>query len=618
MAPYAIAHLKLGLFLEETGYKFDSGKRLGIYLTNTLEAAALKSEALFEEFIAEEANQATKVKRDASIMVVVGNPPYSANSINTNDWIVDSVRNNYYPKDEIKEQNPKLLLDDYVKFFRFSQSRIDKTSYGILAFITNHGYLDNPTFREMRQSLMQSFDKIYTLDLHGNSNKKEICPDGSPDENVFDIQQGVSTGFFIKQKLEKENSKAIYHSEIWGQKHAKYDWLLKNDVNSTIWFNIEPKLPFSFFIAQNADLLSEYETGWKITDLMPIYSTGVKTHRDHFVLSFDLETLKQRLIDFRNLSFPDDYIKLKYKILDTSSFNLARSRKDLAQKNDWERYFTKCLYRPFDFRFYFHSDELVDRPRNEVMKHIAFNQNIGLITTRQTKDKWDVLVTEFPCVHKACAAYDTNSVFPLYLQPNTQINKQTILELGGDAHHNFTKETLNEFQAKLGYIPTVKSIFYYIYAVFYSPTYRTRYAEFLKIDFPRVPLTCNDALFCQLAIYGEELVTFHLMKSSKLDNLITQFEDQSGDCKVDTGHPKYTNGKVTINKKGDGFTGVPEDVWNFYVGGYQVCQKWLKDRKGRTLSAEDVLHYQKIVVALQETIWLMQKIDEAIPSWPIT
>jgi type I restriction-modification system DNA methylase subunit len=201
MAPYAICHLKLGLFLEETGYSFEGSKRLGVYLTNTLDEALHKSESLFEEFIAEESDQAAAIKRDKPIMIVVGNPPYSVNSANKSGWVTKLVRDGYYPKDDMKEQNPKMLLDDYVKFLRFGQWRIDQTKQGILAFITNHGYLDNPTFRGMRRSLEQTFDQIYVMDLHGNIKKKEAAPDGSKDENVFDIQQGVSISLMFKKRV---------------------------------------------------------------------------------------------------------------------------------------------------------------------------------------------------------------------------------------------------------------------------------------------------------------------------------------------------------------------------------------------------------------------------------
>ncbi|URD48650.1 type ISP restriction/modification enzyme [Chroococcidiopsis sp. CCNUC1] len=620
MAPYAIAHLKLSLFLKETGYQFNSGKRLGIYLTNTLDDAVRKTETLFEEFIAQEADQATEIKRDLPIMVVVGNPPYSANSANTKKWATDLVRDSYYPKDEIKEQNPKLLLDDYVKFIRFAQWRIEQTGYGILSFITNHGYLDNPTFRGMRQSLIQTFDTIYTLDLHGNSKRKEKTPNGSKDENVFDIQQGVAIGIFTQVQKKSQNINTTYHTNLWGSREAKHEWLNKNDIATTKWSCINPKLPFSLFSPQDVSLLPEYELCWKITDAMPLNSTGARTHRDDFVMNFDLSRLYDGISSFRNLDISDVEISENYNLKDTRDWKLSKKRLSLAKNKEWEKFFTKTLYRPFDFRQYYHHADVVEFPRNEIVGHLLVESNFALLWTRPLSPSYEFSILVSGYIPHQCVIGNKNAgagasyIAPLYLYPNTNSSLQLALE--EQSRPNFSPDFLKDITSKLGYTPTPEAIFYYIYAIFHSPTYRTRYAEFLKIDFPRVPLTSSDKLFHQLAAYGEELVSLHLMKSPKLDNTITQYEDRGGDRVVDIA-PKYQQGDVIINKKGDRFTGVPENVWNFYVGGYQVCQKWLKDRKGRTLSDEDILHYMRIVVALQETIELMAKIDAAIPGFPI-
>ncbi|PSB07006.1 DNA methyltransferase [Pleurocapsa sp. CCALA 161] len=618
MAPYAIAHLKLGLFLEETGYQFDSGKRLKVFLTNALDDSVKKAEVLFEEFIAEEANQATEVKRDLPIMVVVGNPPYSVNSANNSNWATNLIRDSYYPKDAIKEQNPKLLLDDYVKFIRFAQHRIEQTGYGILGFISNHGYLDNPTFRAMRQSLMRTFDCIHALDLHGNIKKKEKTPDGSKDENVFDIQQGVAISLFTKLSDNTTTSSQINHSNLWGNRKYKYDWLISQSLATSQWNKLSPQLPFSLLIPQNNELLPEYNNYYKITDIMPVNSTGVKTHRDHFVIDFEQEKLKERISNFRNLQISDLEIANSYELKDTGDWKINPKRKSLAANLDWQTAFTKCLYRPFDTRHYYHHSDVVDRPRHEVMQHMLAGDNLGLICSRQQSQSvtWSLVGISRDIV-ECCAisnkTKETNYIFPLYLYPTTETERQ----MGMKRSINFSQNFLNDIKSKLRYIPTPEAILYYIYAVLHSPTYRDRYAEFLKIDFPRIPLTSNDLLFRQLSDYGEQLVQLHLMTSPKLDNLITEFVEGTGELIVAPGHPKYQNGAVHINKNGDKFKGVPEEVWNFYVGGYQPCQKWLKDRKERTLSDEDILHYQKMVVALKETIELMVKIDAAIPSFPI-
>lgn len=621
MSPYAIAHLKIGLFLEETGYQVDSGKRLGIYLINTLEDITLRHETQqlnlaipqMEELIAEEAKAGSRIKKQEPIMVVIGNPPYSGHSENNNPWIKELV-NNYYFVDgkPLGERNPKYLQDDYVKFIRFAQWRIDTSGQGILAFISNHGFLDNPTFRGMRQHLINSFDGIYIYDLHGNSKKKETDLDGGKDENVFDIQQGVSITLAVKGK-----DKYTHHAHLYGLREYKYNVLTENTVNTTNFKEVKPQSEFYLLIPQDYNLSSEYENNLKITEIMPFTSTGIKTHRDHFVLDFDFQKLYERIQNFRDLSISNEKITKIYDLEDTRDWEIIPNRSLLASNSNWEYYFTKCLYRPFDFREYYHHETVVELPKKELINHIFKKENLGLITVRQVAEGIfnHAFITDIPV---ECRITLSNKgagyCYPLYLYPDTSKPQ----ELQQQKRPNFSEDFLKKIELNFGYLPTPETIFYYIYAIFHSPTYRSRYAEFLKIDFPRVPLTSNNELFCQLAEYGEQLVALHLMKSPKLNNLITQFTENGGSQIVDAGHPKYTKGAVVINKKGDKFVGVPEEVWNFYIGGYQVCQKWLKDRKGRTLNDDDIQHYQRVVVALKETMELMQLIDDVIPEWPIS
>ena len=410
----------------------------------------------------------------------------------------------------------------------------------------------------------------------------------------------------------------IQHAHLYGMREAKYDWLSTHDVLSTDWTKLEPQKPFSLFIPQDNEFLEEYQNGWKISDAMPVNSTGVKTHRDHFVLDFDKPALQKRIEDFRDLRISDNQISEEYEVVDTRDWKLGQSRKSLAMNQNWEDYFTQCLYRPFDFRNYYHHEDVVELPRNEVMGNIIRGNNLALIINRQIKMEsiQHTFVGDCPVdFHALETAKASVYALPLYLYPDpNNPQKSTVKE---QRRPNFSDEFLTEITNKLGYTPTPEAIFYYIYAIFHSPTYRTRYAEFLKIDFPRVPLTSSDRLFRKLGEYGEELVALHLMKSPKLDQHLTQIIDKGGEFIVDAGHPKYADGEVIINKKGDRFTGVPESVWKFYVGGYQVCHKWLKDRKSRQLSPEDLTHYQKIIVALAETMQIMKAIDAAIPSFPI-
>lgn len=628
MAPYAVAHMKLGLQLKDSGYDFKSAERLRIYLTNTLEEAhAMSGLPLFTQWIAEEANAASDIKKDAPVMVVLGNPPYSVNSMNTG--FVEPIRSNYYPKDDIKEANPKVLLDDYVKFIRFAQERIEKTGYGILAFISNHGYLDNPVFRRMRHSLIETFDDIYILDLHGDSKRKEKSPDGSEDKNVFDIQQGVAIGLFVKTN--KNTKKECYHADLYGLRQSKYSWLSENDVSSTTWKVLTPSKPFYLFEQQDTKLLPEYNSGYKLSDIFMLMSTGVKTHRDHFVFDFEYLPLQKRITDFRDPLLSDNEIVERYDLADTRDWKLSERRKSLMSDEKWKDSFTKCLYRPFDLREYYHHKDVVELPRQEVMKHLMAGRNLGLLTNRQVRiDKIQhTLVTNCSAdFHVLETAHASVYLFPLYIFSN---DKENLFD--SFVRPNLDQKFITDLttRLKMKFIPDDKGdrkktfgpedIFNYMYAVFHSPTYRSRYAEFLKMDFPRLPLTSNPELFRKLCLFGEELVSLHLME--KQGKKITGYP-VTGDSAVDA--VRYTEpqcearGRVWINAT-QYFDGVPKEVWEFHVGGYQVCAKWLKDRKGRKLTYDDLTHYQQIVSALAETIMLMENIDAAITAagcWPIT
>lgn len=615
MAPYAIAHLKLGLELQELGYQFQGKQRLGIYLTNTLDEALKKSEILFGQFVAQEANEASAVKRDVPVMVVLGNPPYSGHSANKSEWIAGLLKDYYYVDGlPLGERNSKWLQDDYVKFIRFGQWRVSETGHGILAFVTNHGYLDNPTFRGMRQNLMQTFTDIYILDLHGNSKKKEVSPDGSSDQNVFDIQQGVSIGIFIKEPGKATPAK-VHHADLWGDRAAKYECLNSLDINEVEWELIEPYTPDYLFIQQDSKAKSEYAAGWQITKILPVNTLGFQSHRDRFAIEFSQQQLQERLQEFRDTRISDQEIRSEYDLRDNRDWSLTEARQRIRQEEDWERWLIKFFYRPFDLRFCYFSTIAMDYPRIIFQQHIH-EENIFLNVCRQTKaDNWGhALVANTPTPALYVELKDGSNAFPLYLYPDTD-NQQGNLFV--EKSPNFSSEFTTAIREKLNYIPTPEAIFYYIYAIFHSPTYRQRYAEFLKIDFPRVPLTNNDRLFKALGEKGEELVALHLMKSKKLNKLITKMSGDGDNAVTEvTYQPKEQ--RVYINRDRY-FEGITSDVWQFKIGGYQVLDKWLKDRKKakRTLSFDDVLHYQKVVVALKETMQLMKEIDQLIPGFPI-
>jgi len=674
MAPYAVAHFKLGMMLAgqdlpeaERGdwiYDFKSDERLGVYLTNTLEEAENPWKNLWGyEAIGREAQSASVVKRDKPIMVVLGNPPYSNfGRMNRGAWILDQLRE--YKKD-LNEK--KLNLDDdFIKFIRWGQWRIEQTGYGVLAFITNNTYIDGITHRRMRRSLMETFSEIYILDLHGDSRKKERSPDGSEDQNVFDIQQGVAIGIFIMD-ANKNGLAKIHHSELWGLREKKYSQLQEGDVSTTKWKNLEPKADRFFFVPKDFSLEAEYSSTQILSDFFIIHQNGLKTDRDSLFFDFDHKTLKNRIDRFYSDTGLEPEFRKNFRIESTSSYDLLSRR--LSTSFD-QTNIHLSLYRPFDHRYLYYSPGLTSRPAWEVMRHMLAGENLGFITTRQTRDKWDVLATRYICAHKSCAAYDINSLFPLYLYPVNSENssRQKSLAIadwppGKDGRvPNLSPEFVADFAEKLGlsFVPDGRGdreatfgpedVFDYIYAVFHSPRYRERYAEFLKIDFPRVPLTSDREKFRLLVKLGGDLVALHLLESPLLARPATRYP-VVGDNRVEKGYPKYfapgevepapkpkgggvggegegeggadggvaaflEAGRVYINKS-QYFEGVPPEVWVFQVGGYQVCDKWLKDRRGRQLSYDDLTHYQKVVVALKETIRLMEEVDSTVGEWPL-
>lgn len=411
----------------------------------------------------------------------------------------------------------------------------------------------------------------------------------------------------------------FYHADVWGSREDKYRYLQEHDITTVEWTELTPKAPFYLFVPQNTDSLAEYNAGWKITEIMPVNSTGVKTHRDHFVFDFDSSELRKRIEKFRDLSVTDQEIGESYNLQDTRDWKLSQRRRSLKSNSDWERHFTQCLYRSFDWRAYYHHEDVVELPRNEVMRHVISKENLGIVFMRQValqEDYSHFVVTNHAVDNRAFYSNKgTMALAPLYLFSDDDNPQKSLLE--EQCQPNLSHQFLGGIQKKLGYIPTPEAIFYYIYAMFHSPTYRQRYAEFLKIDFPRVPLTSNDTLFKDLGAKGEELVALHLMKSKKLNKLITKVGGD-GDNAVTEVTYKPTEQRIYINKTRY-FECIAPEVWEFKIGGYQVLDKWLKDRKKakRTLSFDDVLHYQRVVVALKETMQIMQEIDQLIPGFPI-
>ena len=597
MAPYTIAHLKLNMVLRETGYTASSDKRLRIYLTNSLEEHNAETGTIFAAAISQEASEASRIKRDTPVMVMMGNPPYSGSSQNWGAWIMQLMER--YKKEPggelpLQERNPKWLNDDYVKFIRLAQDYIEKNGEGIIGFINPHGYLDNPTFRGMRWNLLKTFDKIYTIDLHGNSKKKEVCPDGSKDENVFDIMQGVSINLFVKTgKKNKDELGKVYHKDLYGSRQSKYDFLDAETLDTAGYKEITPKAPMYFFVPKDFGLEETYMTGFKVDELFKLTLLGPNSHRDEFAICFTEIDAKKHIKDFKDRSISNDAIRDLYNLRDNRDWKLENARKTIP--HDTEP--VKCLYRPFDFRYMLYGDFAFDYLRPQLNDNLL-RENIALVTTKQNRDNCAVFLTSLPLgQHKISDPYDGSYAMPLYLYQDSLEGEVRI--------PNLNSEIVLQVEDSLGETVEPQELFDYIYAVLHSPAYRTKFKEFLKIDFPRIPYPASKEEYHWLSAIGSQLRRLHLMEEVP-PTKYAQF-NTPGDNLVDK--PAYKDGCVWINKE-QCFADVPEEAWYFYIGGYQPAQKWLKDRRGRTLTYDDITHYQKIISILLETARLMKIIDE--------
>jgi len=631
MAPYAIGHLKMSFLLEELGYRLPKGERVKLYLTNTLEMGDLaQTELPGMASLSEESHLAGYVKKESPILVILGNPPYSGHSFNVGEWISKEIKV-YYQVDgkPLGEKNPKWLQDDYVKFIRFAQWKIDQAGEGVLGFITNHSYLDNPTFRGMRNSLMASFDEIYILDLHGNSLKKERCPDGTKDENVFDIQQGVAIALFIKKRAVKRACK-VFHAEVWGLREEKYNWLAEKNIKKTKWRKLSPKSEFYFFIPRDESLYEKYKKYPKIKEIFPLNSVGIVTARDHLTIKWSPHEVWTTVLNFSKLD--TELARSGYQLgPDARDWKVEMAQKDLLDSGLDKKRIVPILYRPFDVRYTYYTGKSRGfhcMPRHEVMRHMMMQENLGLITLRKGLPGYDyswVYASNSLVGHGVF--YNGNSteyLFPLYLYP---ADKKETGNPGKGSITNlmmlFEPSTVYETKkANLSLViveqlkkyyknqPSPEQILYYIYAVLYSKIYRTRYSQFLKTDFPRVPFTKRYKIFVEMAEYGGNLVDLHLLKSVELDPPIARFHGK-GTNKVEK--INYEEGRVYINKD-QFFDGIALNIWEYQIGGYQVCDKWLKDRKGRALSLDEVKHYCQIATSLQKTMEIQKEIDDLYPE----
>ncbi len=626
MASYSMAHLKLDMLLTETGYKSTKNERLNVYLTNSLEEHHKDTGTLFSNWLSSEANEANHIKRDTPVMCVIGNPPYAVSSTNKSKWI-ESLISDY--KKDLKEKSYNSLSDDYVKFIRYGQHYVQKNGEGILAYISNNSFIDGITHRQMRKNLLETFDKVYILDLHGNAKKKEVCPDGSPDQNVFDIMQGVSINIFVKTGEKKANQLGkVYHSELYGIRDVKYPFLIKNNISSIKWTLLKNKEPFYFFKPFDYKVYEIYQNGFGVSEVFQVLASGIQTEFDDLSLHNDKNKAIEKLNDLKNLNIAE--LSNKYNYNDTKRVKIKKAIDDI---NSNEAKVIPLEYKLFSQKQAIYTGQtngIMGRPRFDTMRHIVNSENIGFVTMRTQVD------TEIPntyfvsknSIDKNFYGFQTY-LFPLYLYPNEQdgifteekrkpnLNQETIEQIAEKLGLTFTNE---KEQTKNTFAPI--DLLDYIYAVLHSHAYREKYKEFLKIDFPRVPYPKDEKTFWNLIKLGKELREIHLLESNKVEDYITSYEmaeDAENDHNVITTKIVKKDWEITDTEKQLGriwineskyFDNVPLTAWEFYIGGYQPAQKWLKDRKERELNFEDILHYQKIIVALTETDRIMKEIDK--------
>lgn len=627
MAPYTVGHLKISYLLAEHGYEPSEDERFKLYLSNTLEPdIPLQTELPISHDISEECALANKVKHQDPILVIMGNPPYSGASENSNAWTESLLKTDldgaqsYYTVDgkPLNEKNPKWLQDDYVKFLRFAQWKIHKAGKGIVGMITNHGYLDNPTFRGMRQSLMHTFDEIYVLDLHGNTKKKETSPDGSKDENVFDIQQGTAIILMVKVWSLAEATigrngvrpYGVHHHELFGLRQIKYDWLDINQFQAKTYQELSPGSPFYLFRPEATG--NEHYLQWKsLPEIFPVNSVGIVTARDGLTIQDTPNRVRKTIHHFACLD--PETARTAFNLgNDAQDWKVEFAQKDLKDSGLSDAKIVPILYRPFDVRYTYYTGKSRGfhcRTRNEVMRHML-EENAAISVVRQVKTgaQW---LHAFVCdsIVDHCIISNRTSeisyVFPLYIYPDD--HKDDIFT-SSEREYNIAPDLLDVFSSQWSQFQP-EQLFYYVYAILHSNQYRERFEQYLRMDFPRIPFTDDYELFSQLAGYGKKLADIHLLKSPRLSSLIARYQGSGSNDMVESIKYDEHNGTVQINPDKH-FEGITLELWNYHIGGYQVLHKYLKDRKGKSIA--DPIHYCRMVTALAISIDFQAQIDQII------
>lgn len=609
MAPYAVAHMKLAMVLKDTGYDFSGDQRLNVFLTNSLEEAGKDDfqMTLFDnDPLAFESIEANQAKKNNGINVIIGNPPYNVSSNNKNPWISDLIQEYKRGLSERKLN----LDDDYIKFLRLAQTIVEGADKGVVGFITNNSFIDGITHRQIRKNLVNTFDKIYIINFHGNIMAHEKCPDGSKDENVFPITQGVSIFIGVRNKTVKE--KGAYHIDMMGTRDYKFNWLNQNIIDEIHWSALSLDDDKCMFVPVDTTSLGAYKDGFNVDALFRLYNSGIQTKCDELSVK-NTESELQEIIDSFLENDVESLKRLYPNKSDSSGWSFEKAKSDLLQGG---YIITPYYYRPFDFKYTVYtgrSSGFIGRSRDIVMKHIINHpENSSLCLMKQFFQDITynhVFITTMPIDERTLYSNRGGTyLFPLYLYSS---------ELGENKkEYNFNSGIISKIEHSLGLKLaysvqenhfTGENLIDYIYAVLYSNKYRLAYNDFLKVDFPRVPYPTDQETFWELVEIGGKLRECHLMHT-EFDTAPYSF---IGDGTNEVVKPEYKNGRVYISKT-QYFDNVPQTQWEQYIGGYQPLQKWLKDRKKTTLSAEDIKHYKKIIAALRLTEELMVEIDRVV------
>lgn len=630
IAPYVVSHLKVLFSLTEKGFEFKNSDSLKIFLTNTLEFHRKETAGFpgfFEKVLVTEQKNALEVKNKTPILIVIGNPPYSVSSQNEVDpkTPFGKFYESYKEKVRKEERNIQPLSDDYIKFLAFAHWKVEQiTGKGIVGMITNNSYLDGLIHRDMRKKMLEDFDLIYILNLHGDAKRPKTTKDGKKDENVFDIRQGVAICLLVKP--EKPVKKQVYYQELIGPRESKYHYLDTHDIKSSDWQELKPKESYWFFVPKDFKLEEKYKKFWSLSSIFREARNGLTTGQDKFFVEFTKQALKSKILKVFNFSqFDDNLLKTAYDLESQAGKKLLNARR-LCKYN--ENLITLYAYRPFDNRWIYKENKFLWRSVEWLSQQFKI-ENVALVSTK-------ILAGEsfhhsFISDKIGDYCYLSNRTkefsifFPLYTYDLTirsvidteYPNQKVLFDKKGISFNpkakksNVREDIIKLLSSSYDQKITPEDIFYYIYAILYSNIYRQKYEEFLKIGFPKIPFTRDYKLFKQFSKLGKELVELHLLKSPLLNKVSSRFEGKNGGLVKKPRYDKKEK-RVYINEK-QYFTNVVPEVWNYYIGGYQVLYKWLKDRKDKYLSSEEINHYIKVIEALKQTIKTQQKIDKIYP-----